>query len=238
MTSLKPPVALITGAGSGIGRATAVELGRRGYRVVLVGRRRTLLEETAGLVGPLTPFVFPADVSDPLACAAAVEATVREIGSLHALINSAGLAPVLSIEQTTAEQWKAVLDTNLSATYYLSRCAWPHFQRQNGGVIVNLSSLAARDPFPHLSAYAAAKAGLNGLSLALGREGAAWNIRVHTLGLGAVETTMLRGVVSAEALPTERTLSPEAVATIIGQCVAGELLATNGEVIWVHQGPA
>ena len=235
MSDVDRPVALITGAGGGIGRATAIELASQGCRLVLVGRGRERLEAAAEALIVTEALVYPADVSDPSACEAAVEAAVAAFGRLDALVNAAGFAPVLSIGSTTPQQWRAILDTNLSAAFYLMRAAWPHFERQNGGVVVNLSSFAARDPFPQLAAYAAAKAGLNGLSLAAAREGAAANVRVHALGLGAVETDMLRSVVSAEQLPSERTLTPEAVARVIGQCVTGGLAGTSGEVIWLSR---
>src|SRR5206468_11715185 len=120
------------------------------------------------------------------------------------------------------DEWRATIDTNLSATFYLSKAAWPILKRQGGGAIVNISSMAARDPFAGFAAYGAAKAGVNLLSLSLAREGAAHGIRVYTVAPGAVETPMFRGIMSRDQFPTEQTLDPADVARVIGQCVGGD----------------
>jgi len=164
-----------------------------------------------------------------------VERTEKEFGRIDLIVNNAGIAPMLSIEQTSIEQFHAVIDTNLSAAFYLSKAVWPIFRRQGGGVIVNVSSLAARDPFPGFAAYGAAKAGLNLLGLSLAREGATIGIRVHTIAPGAVETGLLRSLFSSEQLPAEQALDPAEVAKLIGQCAAGDLRFTSGEVIWMHK---
>jgi NAD(P)-dependent dehydrogenase (short-subunit alcohol dehydrogenase family) len=133
------------------------------------------------------------------------------------------------------EEWHRVIDTNLSAAFYLCKAAWPHLVRGGGGVIVNISSESARDPFNGFSAYGAAKAGLNIFGLALAREGAAHNIAVHTIAPGATETEMFRQIATPEQYPTEKTLSPDSVARVISQCVTGELRYTSGEVIYLHK---
>ena len=145
------------------------------------------------------------------------------------------MAPVVSIPEMSVQQWKDVIETNLSAAFYLAKAAWPAFSRQRQGAIVNVSSLSSRDPFPGFAAYGAAKAGINLLSLSLAREGAPHNIRVYTVAPGAVETEMFRGILSPEQFPTEQTLDPAEVARVIGQCVAGDLRFTSGEVIWMHK---
>ena len=94
-------------------------------------------------------------------------ALLEQFGRLDAIVHCAGLAPILKIEETTDQQWHDVIDTSLSAAFYLARAAWPAFVKQKGGVIVNISSLAARDPFVGFAAYGAAKAGMNLLGLAL-----------------------------------------------------------------------
>ena len=142
---------------------------------------------------------------------------------------------MLSVETTTDEDWRKVVDINLSAAFYLARAAWPIFRMQRGGVLVNISSLSAQDPFPGFAAYGAAKAGLNLLGLALAREGQPLDIRVHTLALGAVETSMFRAIRTVEQFPRERTLAPEEVAETIVQCVRGDLRYTNGEVITLRK---
>ncbi len=227
------PVAIITGAGRGIGRATAIELGRAGYDLVLTARTQSDLEQTAHLAGK--GLVVAADVSDPDASAQLVDRCLQTFGRLDAIVNNAGSAPRLGIEETTPADWQRIIETNLSSAFYLSRAAWPSFKTQHGGVIVNISSLAARDPFTGFAAYGAAKAGLNILGLVLAREGEPFNIRVHTLALGAVETAMFRGLLSEEQYPPKKTLDPADVATIIRQCIAGDLRYTSGEVIHLHK---
>jgi NAD(P)-dependent dehydrogenase (short-subunit alcohol dehydrogenase family) len=228
------PVAIITGAGSGIGRATAIELAKtHGHRVVLCGRRREPLEETAKLAG--NGLAIEGDVSKPADVARLVEQALAQFGRIDVVVNNAGFAPVGTVEELSLDKWRAILDTNLSAAFYLIKAVWPVFKRQRGGVIVNISSLAARDPFAGLGAYGAAKAGLNLLSLALAREGAADNIRVYTVAPGAVETQMLRGIVSQDQLPPQQTLDPADIARVIAQCAAGDLRYSSGEVIWVHK---
>jgi NAD(P)-dependent dehydrogenase (short-subunit alcohol dehydrogenase family) len=164
-----------------------------------------------------------------------VEKTVAEFGRLDAVVNNAGVAPSCDFDQMSDEQWHAVIDTNLSAAFYLTRAAWPIFRRQKSGVVVNISSIAARDPFAGFAAYGAAKAGLNGLSLSMAREGEKIGVRVHTIAPGAVETNMLRGLFSLQQVPPATVMDPADVAKVIAQCVVGDLQFTSGEVIWLHR---
>jgi NAD(P)-dependent dehydrogenase (short-subunit alcohol dehydrogenase family) len=252
---MSDPVAIITGAGGGIGRATAIELARLGYRPVLVGRTERTLAETRALL-TIESLPVRADVTDPVEVERLVGRALDAFGRIDALVNNAGYAPVLSIEQTSVEAWHAVIDTNLSAAFYLSRAAWSSLKQAGalnarpsarsdaaensgaggaGGVIVNVSSAAARDPFPGLGAYGAAKAGLNLFALALAREGEPVGIRVHTVAPSATETPMFREIMTPQQYPAEKTLAPADVARVIGQCVRGDLRHTSGEVIYVHK---
>ena len=228
-----PSVAIITGSGRGIGRATALELSRRGYRLALVARGADNLNETARLAGGA--LCCPADVTDPRQVDRIVEQTLGRYGRIDAVVNNAGLAPVRPIREMSPEEWRAVIDTNLSAAFYLTRAAWPSFERQRSGVVVNVSSAAARDPFPGFAAYGAAKAGLNLFGLSAAREGEAIGVRVHTIAPSATETAMFRQLMTAEQYPAEKTLDPADVARIIAQCVTGELRYPSGEVIYVHK---
>jgi 3-oxoacyl-[acyl-carrier protein] reductase len=227
------PVAIVTGAGRGIGRATALELSRRGYRLALVARGAEDLNETARLAAGA--LCCPADVTDPRQVEGVVDQTLDRYGRIDAVVNNAGLAPVRPIPDMTPDEWRAVIDTNLSAAFYLTRAAWPSFDKQRGGVVVNVSSAAARDPFPGFAAYGAAKAGLNLFGLSAAREGEPIGVRVHTVAPSATETAMFRQLMTAEQYPTEKTLDPADVAKIIAQCVTGELRYTSGEVIYVHR---
>ncbi len=228
------PVALITGGGSGIGRACALRLSSEGYNIALAGRTRRTLEEAAEHCAG-DSVILPADVSDPAAARQLVEDTVNAFGRLDAVIHCAGAAPVRSVEQTTDSLWAEVIATNLSAAFYLARAAWGVFRNQGGGVIVNISSMAARDPLPNFAAYAAAKGGVNLLGLSLAREGKPLGIRVHTIAPGATETAMFRTIATTEQYPPEKTLSPDEVAAVVFQCVNGELMHAAGEVIYLNK---
>ena len=226
--------AIITGAGRGIGRATARQLAQAGYRLTLVARSSAELEETARLCGG-EHLISAADVCDHKSVESVVERTVTEFSRVDALIHSAGMALVRPIERLSHQQWRDTLDTNLSAAYYFCKALWPVWRRQGAAAAVLVSSEAARNPFDGLAAYGAAKAGLNLYGLALAREGAEIGLRVHVVAPGAVETAMLRSVVTPSQFPPEKALDPNDVANVIVQCVRGDLRFTSGEVIYVHK---
>src|SRR3954470_17225947 len=125
-------VAIVTGASRGIGRMTAIALSDLGWGVSLVSRSEEHLRETARQVKQ--SLVLPMDVSDPRSAQQIVDRTLDEFGRLDAVVNNAGTAPMLSVEQTTDEIWRQTIDTNLSAAFYLARAAWPVFKKQGGGV--------------------------------------------------------------------------------------------------------
>jgi len=226
------PVALVTGGGSGIGRATAVRLDAAGYRVVLAGRRQERLRETGGLRGNEWEAVR-ADLSEMSAAEGIVDAAVARFGRLDALINNAGWSPAATIPQTTPAIISAVFAVNAHAPAASIARAWPHFERQGGGVVVNVSSYATIDPFPQLYAYAAAKASVNLLARSVANAGRGMGIRGFAVAPGAVETEMLRAIVSEAMLPADRTLSVDAVAAVIAACVLGLHDDLNGTVILV-----
>jgi 3-oxoacyl-[acyl-carrier protein] reductase len=227
------PVALITGAGRGIGRAAAIALASAGYELTLLARTEADLAKTARTAG--RGLIISTDVTNPEQIDAAVAKTIETFGRLDAAIHCAGIAPVLGIECTTDEQWREIMDTNLSAAFYLCRAVWSQFKKEKSGVFVSISSEASRNPFPGFAAYGAAKAGLNLFGLAAAREGAPHNITVHTIAPAAVETEMFRRIISTKDFPPEKTLTPEQVARVIVQCATGELRHTSGEVIYLHK---
>jgi NAD(P)-dependent dehydrogenase (short-subunit alcohol dehydrogenase family) len=229
-------VAIITGAGSGIGRATALRLGTRGYRLMLVGRREQLLRDTANAV-PTPTVIVPADVTAAGAGEHIVAAALAHFGRVDLVVNNAGVAPSLTVEQTTDDRWRQVLDTNLSAAFALSRAVWATFRRQGGGAIVNVSSVAARDPWPGFAAYAAAKAGLVALGLSLAREGATIGVRAYTVAPGATETPMLRALLGPDQLAPADALDPAEVAAVIAACADDDGGGhASGDVIWIERG--
>lgn len=230
---MHPSVAIITGAGRGIGRATAIELGKRGYKLSLASRSEAQLAETVRLTGSGTR--VPTDVTNARQVDSLIETTMAQHGRIDALVHCAGYAPAVPVEQMTDEQWHDVLNTNLSAAFYLARAVWPVFRKQQFGVIVNISSFACRDPFPGFAAYGAAKAALNVFSLVLAREGKEIGVRVHTIAPAAVETDMFRKLVTEQQWPRDKTLDPADVARAIVQCVEGDLRHTSGEVIFLSK---
>jgi NAD(P)-dependent dehydrogenase (short-subunit alcohol dehydrogenase family) len=161
---------------------------------------------------------------------------VRErFGRIDALVNNAGVAPLIPFGEMTDAIWDEVIATNLTSTYRFTRAVWPAMVGQKSGVIVNVSSEASRDPFPGFTAYAAAKAGVNLFTKALATEGDAVGIRVHAVAPAGVETAMLRKLMTPDQLPSDQLLKPEDVAAAIRGCVCGDMASTSGETIFVHR---
>jgi 3-oxoacyl-[acyl-carrier protein] reductase len=230
---MQAPVAIITGAGRGIGRAIALELSNRGHRLALASRNQKDLEAVAAHAK--NAIVVLADVTRVDDVQLLVDKTLASFGRIDAVVNNVGLAPVAKVDELSVEQWHAVIDTNLSSAFYLARAVWGTFKEQHSGCIVNISSMASRDPLPGFLAYGAAKAGLNLMSLVLAREGAEHGIRSYAIAPGAVETSMFRRLVSTEKWPVEKTLEPADVARVVAQCIDGDLKYTSGEVIFLSK---
>ncbi len=231
-------MAIITGAGRGIGRATAIGLAGLGYRLSLAARHPDELNETlrqAGASPGDAAMAVTTDVTSPPEVDRLAKSTLDRFGRIDAVVNNAGFALARSISDMSIAEWQAVLDTNLSAAFYLCKAVWPTFATQQSGVVVNVSSEAARDPFPGFAAYAAAKAGLNLFGLCAAREGERIGVRVHTIAPGAVETGMLRQLLSHDQFPSGNTLEPDEVASIIIACIRGDLAYSSGEVIYLHK---
>lgn len=227
-------IALITGAGRGIGRATAVELSKRGHRCALLARSIDQLKETAALCEQET-LCLAIDVQDSAALVSAVARATHDLGPITALVNNAGHAPLLPFDQMTETIFRETLDTNLTAAFVATRAVWDGMVARKNGVIVNVSSESARDPFPGFTAYAAAKAGINLFTKALAKEAAAHNIRVHAIAPAGVDTAMLRAIVPADHVKPEDFLVPADVARVIADCITGNLWPTSGETIYIHR---
>lgn len=226
------PVAIVTGAGSGIGRATAARLAAAGHHVVLAARTEAALRETADQIEGDAALVRPTDVSDPDACSALLADVTEQCGRLDVLANVAGYAELSPIRETTNDMWRTTIDANLSSVLYLTRAAWPLMSRA-GGIIINISSVAAKDPFPGFAAYATAKAGLNMLTLMTAREGESSGVKAVGIGPGAVETPMLRGLFSTDQLPESATLDPDDIAVAVRDVVTGARSFTSGETFYI-----
>ncbi len=239
--STQAQVVIVTGAGSGIGREIALDLSGRGCKLVLTGRRREPLEETARfLVGD--PLVVSADIRKPADAHCIIDETIRHFGRLDVLINNAGAAPCMSIDKHTPAIIDDTFAVNALGPAYLIARAWKVWEDQNagdhaagrnpgGGCIVNISSMATVDPFPGLFAYAAAKGALSTMIKSCHNEGKDLGIRAFCVSPGAVETAMLRAIVDSDMLPHDRTLSPKAVAVIVAECIAGLRDDVAGQVL-------
>jgi NAD(P)-dependent dehydrogenase (short-subunit alcohol dehydrogenase family) len=192
-------VALVTGAGSGIGRAVARGLLDAGYRVVLCGRRREPLEETRA--GDERATVVPADVSD----AAAVEALFAGLDRLDVLFNNAGtFGPSRPLEELPVDAWQHVVDTNLTGAFLCAQAAFRVMKAQDprGGRIINNGSISSQVPRPNAIAYTATKHAVTGLTKAISLEGRAYDIACGQIDVGNAATDMTaameRGVPQAD----------------------------------------
>ncbi len=187
-------VALVTGAGSGVGRAVALGLLGAGYATVLAGRRVELLEETARLApaGSET-LVVPADVSDPAAVKALFDRTAQAWGRLDVLFNNAGTgAPPVLLEDLTVEQWKAVVDVNLTGPFLCTQEAFRIMKAQSprGGRIINNGSISAHAPRPNSAPYTATKHAITGLTRSTSLDGRKYDIACGQVDIGNADTPM------------------------------------------------
>jgi meso-butanediol dehydrogenase/(S,S)-butanediol dehydrogenase/diacetyl reductase len=196
---LNDKTAIVTGAGTGIGRAIAARLHAEGARVVLAGRRREPLEETARQLGDRTR-VVPTDVTRPDEVQALADAAAEFGGGrIDILVNNAGVMRFAPLAQADEEHWQAMMDVNCWGPRRLMKAALP-FMRDAGGSIVNIASIAGEHAFPGAGAYGAAKRALRHISQVLAMEEAGHGIRVNVICPGVVEDTdLLQG-----AVPTER----------------------------------
>ena len=193
--SVQDGVALVTGAGTGVGRAAALALLEDGFSVVLVGRRPGPLEETAAEAGAAgeRALVAPADVSDPDQVSA-LFAKVREIhGRLDVLFNNAGVnVPSMDIDELTFEQWKTVVDVNLTGAFLCAQAAFAQMKAQDpkGGRIINNGSISAHVPRPGSVPYTSTKHAITGLTKSISLDGRAHDINCSQIDIGNASTEM------------------------------------------------
>jgi 3-oxoacyl-[acyl-carrier protein] reductase len=206
---LKEASALVTGAGRGIGRAIAIALAREGVSVTGVARTAADLDSLVGEIEALggRGLAFAGDVRERSLAESAVGATVEHFGGLQILVNNAGVGAFANVADTSDEEWDAVLGTNLTAVFRLTRAAVPHLARR-GGHVVMISSLAGSNANPGMAAYAASKAALDHFARCLLLEVRQYGVKVTTIAPGSVDTSF-SGTASTEG---SWKLSPEDVA--------------------------
>jgi len=202
MDSLRGRVAIVTGGSRGIGLAIARALVADGVQVSITGRRDAHLSAARSSLesaGPGAVETLQADVRRAEDVQRAIDATVARFGGLDIVINNAGMGVFTSVAAMTTAQWTEVIETNLTGVFNVCHAALPHLQRRGGGFIVNISSLAGKNPFADGAAYCASKAGLNAFSEALMQEVRYDNIRVSYVLPGSVATEFVGGDASKGA---------------------------------------
>ena len=188
-------VAIVTGAGSGIGRASALALLKDGWKVALAGRRGDALEATRSAAGELAgnALAVPTDATDPAAVKALFAATKQAFGRLDLVFNNAGTgAPAIPLEDLSVEQWKSVVDINLTAVFLCTQEAFRMMKSQSprGGRIINNGSISAHAPRPFSSPYTATKHAITGLTKATSLDGRAYDIACGQIDIGNAATEM------------------------------------------------
>ncbi len=217
-------VAVVTGAGTGVGKAAALALLADGYRVVLAGRRAGPLEEVASLGGANDRVLtVPTDVADPDSVAALFAATVSAWGRLDVLFNNAGVnAPALPLEDLTLAQWRNVVDINLTGMFLCIQQAFRIMKAQTprGGRIINNGSISAHTPRPNSIAYTATKHAVMGLTKTASLDGRKYDIAVGQIDIGNAGTEMAQRMATGVIQPNgEIAIEPLMDVAIVGQSV-------------------
>jgi len=246
---LRDQVALITGGGTGIGRATAHVLSAHGAHVVLASRKVENLERVAEEVRRTgrRALVVPTDIRDPAACQAVIDRTIQEFGQIDILVNNGGGSRMRALGAWTLSDWEDMIALNLRSVFLLSQAAAAHMIPRRRGAIVNISSGASEMGLPYVAPYGAAKAGVNNLTRTMAAGLGPHGIRVNCIAVGAVKSEgFLRAMARAGRDPDEvgsrnaihRAGLPEEIAYPILFLVSEASSFLSGETISVNGGPA
>jgi NAD(P)-dependent dehydrogenase (short-subunit alcohol dehydrogenase family) len=237
--ALNGQVALVTGASSGLGRATALALAQAGADVVLLARSADDLQQVLTELGPSgrRGVAFPGDLADESYILTTVQRTIEHFRHIDILVNAAGIDVPAAVVQLTPGEWDYVLDVNLRAPFLLAKAVFPSMSQAKRGTIINISSVAGKRGWANASAYCASKFGLTGLTQALAAEGKAHGIRVCILYPGGMAThwgtwsSSERGSKPEEAPPVTKALPPAEVASLIIWIAAAPAELVLNEVI-------
>lgn len=222
---VQPRTALVTGASSGIGASTAQRLSRDGYRVTLLARDRTALDDLAGaLPGP--SLVVPADVTDAAQLDAAFAVTENHWGPVDVLVAAAGAGTAATVVDTTDDDWQLMLDLNLTAPFRCLRRALPSMLDRGWGRVVVIASVTSKRGEAQIAAYAASKHGVLGLVRSAAAEVARSGVTVNAVCPGYVDTPMTDASVAAISARTGRT-PDEARAVLAGRQPIGRLISAD-----------
>ncbi len=242
---MTPKIALVTGASRGIGAATALKLAQQGCDIAVnylsrADAAHAVVHQIASL--GRKAIAVQADVSDYAQVHQMIETVVNELGGLHILVNNAGYSSHGGIEQLSLEEWQRMLAVTLSGAFYCAKLAVPYMRQAGWGRIVNLSSLRAMTGSAHGPHYAAAKAGLLGLTKSLALELAPYQITVNAVAPGYTDTEMNqkslaeRGDQIRASIPLRRVAQPEEIAAVIAFLCSDAASYITGETISINGG--
>lgn len=234
---LQDIVVMITGGGTGIGRATALLFAERGARVIVCGRRLEPLTETVRLIEQRggNALAVPTDVRDEEQVRAMVDMVLKRFGRVDVLVNNAGVAIARPIVETTEEEWDEMLDTNLKGIFLCCKAVLPKMVEACNRIIVNVSSILGKTGMANFGAYSASKFGVIGLTQALADELKPRGIRIYAVCPGSTYTDLHRNIVGEEMAKVA--MPPEKIAAKVIGLVTGEILLPSGGAIVVDEQP-
>ena len=226
---------IVTGAGSGIGAATASRFASEGANVVLAGRRKTAIETAAQEMDPGRTLAYPADVSEPKVVDALIAATVEKFGGIDVLVNNAGVATLGSFANSPIEDWRKVMAVNVDGVFYCSRAALPYLLKSKGS-IVNVSSVSGMGGDWGLSFYNASKGAVSNLTRAMAMELGGKGVRVNAVNPSLTVSEMTSDLTKnkdilakfAERIPLGRPARAEEVAAVIAFLASDDASFVNG----------
>ena len=248
MNTTPNKVAIITGSARGIGKSIAIQLGQDGYAVMIADVRSEAAAECAGELCQLGLTAAPVtvDVSDPAACNAMIDETVKQFGRLDVLVNNAGISKPQPTLEVSPEDWQRMMSIQLNGGFFCAQAAGKQLVKQGeGGCIVNITSINTEAAFPQRASYCVAKAGMGMLTKVLAIEWAQYGIRVNAVGPAHTETEMTlqniqRGVVSVDALqkriPLGRLAKPVDIGNAVSFLVSDKASFITGQVLYVDGG--